>query len=172
MHLCYQADGECSAPGSVGRRGWAGSLADGGFSSIVDTFPLNPSMSPLYTNTDTHTQTHTNTDTYTDTDTHARTHAHTSYLLIAWVISFFLAALLCQTFQVYQDGRTLSKVGSMSGWAVSSNWLRISLAFFGPCGFTASLLGWRLGRLPEMGPWTSQGGQQDLDVCFWPWTLL
>ena len=65
------------------------------------------------------TQTQTCTDTHTDIHTH--THTHTSYHLIAWVISFFLAALLCQTSQVYQDGRTLSKVGSMSGWAVSSN---------------------------------------------------
>ena len=53
--------------GVWGRRGWAGSLADGGFSSIVDTFPLNPSMSPLYTDTDMHRHTHRHTHTHTHT---------------------------------------------------------------------------------------------------------
>ena len=50
--------------GVWGRLGWAGSLAGGGFGSIVDTFPLNPSMSPLFT------QTNRQTDRETDTHTH------------------------------------------------------------------------------------------------------
>lgn len=192
MHLCYHADGNCHALGCMdsgaGLRAWLMWVLE---PLWILKFSLNlchltSSVGTCMCTTHTHTRTHT---------------AHISPVLFHWIhsltclpqapsfvrskpnpehperISSSLLHCFVQPFKSTRIAELLAKWGVCQvGWAVRNNLMRISLAFPGLCGFISSPMGWRLGRLPEMWPWTLEGGQEDLDMflgtgpCYGTWS--